>query len=331
MNKTIKVSVIVPVYKVEKYLNRCVKSIVKQTYTNLEIILVDDGSPDSCPEMCDEWAKKDSRIKVIHKKNGGLSDARNAGMEIITGEYVWFIDSDDYIELDAVEHIVNNAIKNNSDVVVFGMKKDSGHSITKINIQFDLLYRSNEEIKLKLLQRYYTNNNTLVYSVCNKFYNTNFIKDNSLFFDVKDIRCEDCWFNFKVFHIADIVSYIDKCYYCYFENTESITHDINNISYERWVNNRKRLLNDYFAKEIFIDYNEFYYQFQMNVIVYLKKLLVLNRMEDYNRIVRDVFLSNSTKYRNLLPKHFKFLSFMINKKMYRSFKSALLIWNMFKG
>lgn len=94
------ISVIVPVYKVEKYLDACVTSIVNQTYQNLEIILVDDGSPDNCPAICDEWATKDSRIKVIHKKNGGLSDARNAGMAIATGEYIGFVDSDDVLSPD---------------------------------------------------------------------------------------------------------------------------------------------------------------------------------------------------------------------------------------
>lgn len=99
------ISVIVPVYKVEAYLDRCVQSIVDQTYTNLEIILVDDGSPDRCPQMCDEWAKRDERIRVVHKENGGLSDARNAGMEIARGEYVAFVDSDDWIALHYVERL----------------------------------------------------------------------------------------------------------------------------------------------------------------------------------------------------------------------------------
>ena len=93
-----KISIIVPVYKVEQYLNKCVKSIINQTYKNLEILLVDDGSPDSCPKMCDEWAKKDERIKVIHKQNGGLSDARNAAIDVATGKYIMFVDSDDYLD-----------------------------------------------------------------------------------------------------------------------------------------------------------------------------------------------------------------------------------------
>lgn len=97
------ISVIVPVYKVEKYLDRCVKSVLDQTFTDFELILVDDGSPDRCPALCDEWAAKDSRIRVIHKKNGGLSDARNAGIDAARGEYLFFADSDDYLHRCVLE------------------------------------------------------------------------------------------------------------------------------------------------------------------------------------------------------------------------------------
>lgn len=97
------VSVVVPVYKVEQYLERCVKSICEQTYQELEIILVNDGSPDRCGEMCEELAQKDNRIQVLHKQNGGLSDARNAGVKLATGKYLLFVDSDDYIAKDLVE------------------------------------------------------------------------------------------------------------------------------------------------------------------------------------------------------------------------------------
>lgn len=99
------ISVVVPMYKVEQYLEKCLDSIINQTYTNLEIILVDDGSPDRCGEICDGYAKKDARIRVIHKENGGLSDARNHGMDIMTGQFVTFIDSDDYIRLDYIEKL----------------------------------------------------------------------------------------------------------------------------------------------------------------------------------------------------------------------------------
>ena len=94
------ISIIIPVYKVEKYLEKCIESVLKQTYTNLQIILVDDGSPDNCGKICDEYAKKDSRIEVIHKANGGLSDARNVGISKAKGRYIGFVDSDDYIKED---------------------------------------------------------------------------------------------------------------------------------------------------------------------------------------------------------------------------------------
>lgn len=114
------ISVVVPIYKVEPYLERCLKSITEQTYTNLEIILVDDGSPDRCPEICDIWKKRDSRIQVIHKVNGGLSDARNAGLDYATGEYIAFVDSDDFIEIEMYEVLLKAAKQYNAQIVCCG-------------------------------------------------------------------------------------------------------------------------------------------------------------------------------------------------------------------
>ncbi len=111
------VSIIVPIYKVEKYLDKCIESIVNQTYKDIEIILVDDGSPDRCPEMCEVWAKKDNRIKVLHKENGGISEARNAGMDLATGDYVGFVDSDDYIHEDMYKILMQEMEKSDADVV----------------------------------------------------------------------------------------------------------------------------------------------------------------------------------------------------------------------
>jgi len=113
-----KISIIVPIYNVEKFLNRCVISLINQTYQNIEIILVDDGSPDNCPKICDEFSKIDSRIKVIHKKNGGLSDARNCGLLNASGDYVLYVDSDDYIELDACEKLSDVIQKSDVDLVI---------------------------------------------------------------------------------------------------------------------------------------------------------------------------------------------------------------------
>ena len=112
------ISVIVPVYNVEKYLTKCLDSIVSQTYTDLEILLIDDGSTDGSGEICDRFASKDSRIKVIHKPNGGVSTARNLGMELCTGEYIMFVDSDDYLSENAVEHLLHRLIADGSDLAI---------------------------------------------------------------------------------------------------------------------------------------------------------------------------------------------------------------------
>ena len=110
------ISVIVPIYGVEKFLPNCIESLLRQTYTDLEIILVDDGSKDNCPAICDEYAKKDNRIKVIHKENGGLSSARNAGLKKACGEYISLIDSDDFVAPNFYEVLLGNAIKNDADI-----------------------------------------------------------------------------------------------------------------------------------------------------------------------------------------------------------------------
>lgn len=128
MNEIV-VSVIVPVYKVEKFLNRCVSSIVSQSYRNLEIILVDDGSPDSCPDLCNQWSAKDKRIRVIHQTNRGLSAARNAGLDVATGHYIAFVDSDDWIETDYVGELLFCLIQSESDMAICSIRhenKDGG-------------------------------------------------------------------------------------------------------------------------------------------------------------------------------------------------------------
>ena len=122
MNRKPLISIIIPVYKVEDYIHECISSAINQTYKNLEIILVDDASPDKCPQICDDYSKKNSRIRVIHKIHSGLSETRNAGLEICNGEYVYFLDSDDYLEEDAIESLLSEAQYHSADVVFFDSK-----------------------------------------------------------------------------------------------------------------------------------------------------------------------------------------------------------------
>ena len=161
------ISVIVPVYKVEKYLSRCIESIINQTYKEMEIILVDDGSPDSCGEICDKYAAIDSRIKVFHKENGGLSDARNMGIMYALGKYLCFVDSDDYIERDTVEVLYNNLIDNHADISVCNyhmLDEKTGIKDKEITINEGVWDRQT------FWENYYSRNQLYCVIVCNKLF-----------------------------------------------------------------------------------------------------------------------------------------------------------------
>lgn len=125
------ISIIVPIYNVERYLDRCMDSILHQTYKNIEVIMVDDGSPDSCPQMCDEYALRDNRIKVIHKENAGLGFARNSGLEVANGQFVVFVDSDDYVTLDMCESLYRAAKEYDADVVYGGVIYENTQTLEK--------------------------------------------------------------------------------------------------------------------------------------------------------------------------------------------------------
>ena len=149
------ISVIVPIYNVEKYLPRCIESIINQTYTNLEIILVDDGSPDKCGEICDEYARKDARIKVIHKENGGLSDARNAGIEIAIGQYIAFVDSDDFIASNMYEVLHKNIKETNSDIAITNFYKfENEEEIVEIRQEEKIIIYNREEMFRHMYDNY---------------------------------------------------------------------------------------------------------------------------------------------------------------------------------
>lgn len=154
-----KVSVIIPVYNVEKYLPRCIKSILDQAYQDLEIILVDDGTKDNSGVMCDEYATKDNRIRVIHKENGGLSSARNAGMEVATGDAFFFLDSDDYISQDCIEKMVKLMEENRADISIVQMKyipENVNTECAENENEKIVLMNSEQAIEESLYQKLYT-------------------------------------------------------------------------------------------------------------------------------------------------------------------------------
>ncbi len=209
------ISVIVPVYGVEKYLNKCVESIVSQNYKNLEIILVDDGSPDNCPAICDEWAKKDARIKVIHKINGGLSDARNAGMAIATGEYISFVDSDDWVENEFIEGLYNSIKNNDSDISACGVRMVWEDETPSRNLTPEgSCVLDNVSAMAALI-----NESSLKQPVWYKLYKTELIQD--ILFPKSKCH-EDVFWSYQAIAKAKRVSVFDALYYNYLQRDGSI-------------------------------------------------------------------------------------------------------------
>lgn len=206
------VSVIVPIYNVEQYLGRCIDSILKQKYEKLEIILVDDGSPDNCGTICDSYALADNRIKVIHKNNGGLSSARNAGIEVSTGNYIGFIDSDDWIEPDMYDVLVRNILQEDADVSDVNMKSVVNEAPFLNQNETIKVFRNND-----ILVDYFLSDRS---SVCRKLYSRKVIGDIRF---PEGKTNEDICTNYKFLTRANKLVKSSLYMYHYFNNPKSIT------------------------------------------------------------------------------------------------------------
>ena len=212
-------SVIVPVYHVKKYLGRCVDSLIGQTYKNLQIILVDDGSNDGCGEICDEYAKKDSRVQVIHKENGGLSDARNAGMKRAIGEYIAFADSDDFFHKDMYQMMMDELMRENADVSICGYeyvyegKADDYGVVPK---KYEKIIMDGREAQY----RYYESNLTLPLTVAwNKIYKRSLLEGIEY---PKGKIYEDEYTTFRILYKAEKIVFMNIPFCRYFQRDDSI-------------------------------------------------------------------------------------------------------------
>ncbi len=222
------ITIIVPVYKVEKYLDRCIQSIVDQTYTNLEIILVDDGSPDNCPKMCDEWAKKDKRIKVIHKQNGGVSSARNAGLNIAKGIFIGFADPDDELDPKMYEKMIFSAEDGNRSIVICGYEVRYPNGITRIANSYE---NGNQNDFSVISEELYIHR--LFPTVWNKLYKRNLIGD--IRFNEEISIGEDVVFNMDIIKKDVRVSVIEDPLYFYYQNDGSLTREYNKWKVEQRI------------------------------------------------------------------------------------------------
>lgn len=205
-----KVSIIVPVYKVEKYIRICIESILNQTYDNWELILVDDGSPDKCGEICDDYAQKDNRIKVIHKPNGGLSSARNVGLDAITGEYVTFLDSDDFWHTDYLKILTKFIIEENADIAQCNFIRGVETSFPVIKKNIKISCHNNHSIFLEEIANII---------MCGKIYKASLFEDIRL--PIGYIN-EDDWTTWKLYYKARKIVVTNQQLYYYTINPHSI-------------------------------------------------------------------------------------------------------------
>ena len=209
------ISVIVPVYNIEEYLDKCVESIIKQTHENLEILLIDDGSTDHSGKKCDAWAKKDYRVKVIHKENGGVSSARNVGLEIATGKYIGFVDSDDCINENMYKKLMNQMIETNSDMCFCNYVYINNKENTTVNTQ---LFCEKKNDKNTIMKKMFECKNAN-FAVWNKLIKREFLKN--IRFDESIKIYEDAVFNFECLDKMETIAFVEEYLYFYEVGRES--------------------------------------------------------------------------------------------------------------
>lgn len=342
-------SVIIPIYKTEKFLKRCVDSVLAQSLEDMEIILVDDGSPDGCPEICDEYKKRDKRIRVLHKKNEGLGMARNSGVARATGEYVTFIDSDDYIEPTYLEKLYELAIKNNVDVCVSGgIYIDNGKNLLLrycVSPELHNKYIDNVEdvrnISAKVISpNKYGKDYCSLSSCFSLFRRTLFVEKELTFLSERSFLSEDMEFNMKLYQVCDSVYLSDVIGYHYWYNENSLSRRNKKNRFELLIKTMPILeekLNGYGIKNEEDRIAAYYW---VNFEKCVNQEVRYNKFKDFKKIQYNIkkMLSNDITIRYLkivnenpvLPKLQKLLCYMMLKKYIKLIIITLKLYNLFK-
>lgn len=285
------VSVIVPVYGVEQYLDRCVESIVTQTYCNLEIILVDDGSPDTCPAKCDAWADEDDRIRVVHKENGGLGSARNAGLSIMSGMFVVFVDSDDYVEADMVSTMLRTALDTDAQMVVCGTRKvhckDGQYTEVSVNTLVLPVTISNSDVQQHFAELF-------LHSYCipawNKMYSRTFLNEHGARYDETVEVGEDTLFNVPLYLTVERLACVPEPLYNYVSRGGSLCNRFK----PTWFRDRRLLFQR--VEPLMQQWGNEYVNLFANEFIYQTGVILSFLYEDENpqtkairrKIIRDI-------------------------------------------
>ena len=313
MGLTPKISVIIPVYNAEKYLSRCIDSVLNQTCQDFELILVNDGSSDLSPKICDDYAQKDSRVKVIHKENCGVSSARNTGLEVVLGEYTTFVDSDDYIDADFFDYAYLKSQESDADIFVSGLVMEKWAQNNIVERSFYKIETAKNYFSKELLEDWGQKFPAIcMCGPCCKFYKTSIIKNNFIYFD-KSLSCgEDTYFNLHVLENISKIYFSEKIFYHYRrENEFSLysrfhkdTYEIHNKVYGKMrklmidlhcnIKSIKKFENYYFCLMLggIHEYFRFYNQNTKDDKLNLIKKIALDKNVQKNRVL------NITGYKN---------------------------------
>lgn len=306
------ISVIIPVYNTEHYLSRCIESVCGNSYHSLEIILVDDGSSDQSGHICDSYAKMDSRVRVFHQQNAGVSKSRNFGISVSTGKYIAFVDSDDYIDIDYFEKLVFQINKYNTQLAICSIvheKKDE--KICNEGQDMVIIFaKNNDEYRSNFL---FLNQNFFLYGPVNKLYIAEIIKNWNVMFPNELSYGEDLIFNFAYLARCNRISYSPRPYYYYnHDNDNSLSHRYRDDSWETGLKlnrcimqfcSKRNLMTDemrrYIAERIFDDaYNGIFGIIHLNKKIALKESYArIQAIVNSNEVRNAMLLANTSKYK----------------------------------
>lgn len=300
-----KLTVIVAAYNVEKYIEKCIESIVKQTYKNIEILIVNDGSLDKTLNIALEYSKKYKNIKVLNKENGGLSSARNYGIKHATGEYITFVDGDDYLDEITYDSIMSKVLFDESEIGIFSYKKIYKNKIKKIKLNKNL-YSGN------FLKKIFSKSDEASIIVWNKIFRRDIIIQNKIFFENK-AYFEDTGFIFRYLYFVKKFSILNNPFYNYVQREGSITKKVNNIIFSSKQNTLDIIKKFYIDKNEYQNYEKEIRDLQIRMELYvLNKLLDSNEKGSYlnlNLNLKDLFTIN-------IPLKHKIAIFLIKIKCY---------------
>lgn len=322
-----KITIVVPVYNVEKYLKTCVKSILNQTFKDFELIIVNDGSTDSSGLIGYKLTETDKRIKYIEQSNQGVGGARNSGMNMAKGKYICFVDPDDTIEAQMCETLLNLAQKYDAQIAICNINqiRNNNSQITRHDLPINRTI-NREEIKNKIITSYFTDKDKGLYSACNKLYDLNFINSLQLRFNKKP-RAEDWWFNLELYQKTDRIIACDQALYNYIrQNDNSIMASYRANQFELSLLSREKLKQIRKEYNLQVNLDVFNQVFIYNTIEFIFQ--VIKNEKTPKKIIFDIF--SNKEYNDAIihcfsmPKHIMLINKCINLKMYNI--AYLLFW-----